>query len=170
MSEVDDEDWGDRLEEAVFGGDPSLVVVRVEGGEFGIPIEAVEEVLPLRRITRLPFPPPSVQGVISVRGDLFPVLDLAHRLFGSFVEPGRSSRFVRVRNPAGRGSVALLVESVSGLVHAGTETHAPPPEVSASLPLGWIRGVVSAGPDRAITILELEPVLAVREPETEVSR
>jgi purine-binding chemotaxis protein CheW len=170
MSDFGEDEWGDHVEEVVFGGDASLVVVRVEGGEFGIPIEAVDEVLPHRRISRLPFPPPSIRGVISVRGDLFPVLDLAHRLFGTFVEPGRASRFVRVRDPVGRGPVALLVESVSGLAHAGAEMHAPPPEVAASLPPGWIRGVVSAGPDRAITILELEPVLAVREPETEVSR
>jgi purine-binding chemotaxis protein CheW len=147
-----------------------LVVIRVADVEFGIRIDSVVEVLHLPPITRLPFPPRSIRGVVSVRGSLLPVLDLGHRLFGSEGTAQETSRIVVVFDPGGRGNVALLVDAVPGLAPAGDRPVEPPPEVAASLPAGWIGGVVTSGADRAITILNLEPVLALGEPVAEESR
>jgi purine-binding chemotaxis protein CheW len=44
---------------------------------FGCGIEAVREIVPQRRATRLPGAPPSVQGLINLRGTIVTVVDLA---------------------------------------------------------------------------------------------
>jgi purine-binding chemotaxis protein CheW len=44
---------------------------------FGCGIDAVREIVPQRRATRLPGAPPSVQGLINLRGTIVTVLDLA---------------------------------------------------------------------------------------------
>jgi purine-binding chemotaxis protein CheW len=150
--------------------DMDLVVIRVGGAEFGIRIDSVIEVLHLPQITRLPFPPRSIRGVVSVRGTLLPVLDLGNRLFGTEGDISGTARIVVVRDPGGRGDIALLVDAVSGLAPTGELPMAPPPEVTASLPQGWIEGVVTPGAGRAVTILHLEPVLALHEPADEESR
>jgi purine-binding chemotaxis protein CheW len=44
---------------------------------FGCGIEAVREIVPQRRATRLPGAPPAVQGLINLRGTIVTVIDLA---------------------------------------------------------------------------------------------
>jgi purine-binding chemotaxis protein CheW len=43
---------------------------------FGCGIDVVREIIPQRRATRLPGAPPSVQGLINLRGTIVTVLDL----------------------------------------------------------------------------------------------
>ena len=47
---------------------------------YGCDIEAVREIIPYRRATRLPGAPPYVQGLINLRGTIVTVLDLGMRL------------------------------------------------------------------------------------------
>ena len=61
---------------------------------YGCDIEAVCEIIPYRRATRLPGAPPYVQGLINLRGTLVTVLDLGRRL-----EPSRA--------PVREGSIIL---------------------------------------------------------------
>jgi purine-binding chemotaxis protein CheW len=44
---------------------------------FGCGIDAVREIVPQRRATRLPGAPPSVQGLINLRGTIVTVVDLS---------------------------------------------------------------------------------------------
>jgi chemotaxis signal transduction protein len=44
---------------------------------YGCSIDAVREIVPQRRATRIPGAPPSVQGLINLRGTIVTVVDLA---------------------------------------------------------------------------------------------
>ena len=44
---------------------------------YGCGIDAVREIVPQRRATRLPGAPPSIQGLINLRGTIVTVVDLA---------------------------------------------------------------------------------------------
>jgi purine-binding chemotaxis protein CheW len=138
-----------------------VVAVRVGETDFGISVERVREVLRVPPLTRLPFPPPAVLGVAGVRGGVLPVVDLAQRLLGHPAD--RDGRLVVVEDPAADDEVALLVDSVPGLVRASGAAQAPPPEVEASLPAGWIAGVIVTDAGRLITVLDLAPVLDLTE-------
>ena len=50
---------------------------------YGCDIEAVREIIPYRRATRLPGAPKYVQGLINLRGTIVTVLDLGVRLDAS---------------------------------------------------------------------------------------
>ncbi len=140
-----------------------LVAVRLDAAEFGLPIARVREVLAPPAITRVPFVPPAICGVTSVRGTILPVLDLGLRLLGS--EAARPGRLVVVSGTEAEGPVGLLVDAVTGLVEAPPEgIQEPPPEAEASLPAGFILGVVSPEEGRLVTLLDLSRVLAVAEP------
>src|ERR671912_28571 len=56
------------------------LLFRVSGKVYGCDIEAVREIIPYRRATRLPGAPPFVQGLINLRGTIVTVLDLGTRL------------------------------------------------------------------------------------------
>jgi purine-binding chemotaxis protein CheW len=59
------------------------LLFRVAGSAYGCDIDAVREIIPYRRATRLPGAPPYVQGLINLRGTIVTVLDLGARLDGS---------------------------------------------------------------------------------------
>jgi purine-binding chemotaxis protein CheW len=56
------------------------LLFRVAGSVYGCDIDAVREIIPYRRATRLPGAPPHVQGLINLRGTIVTVLDLGSRL------------------------------------------------------------------------------------------
>jgi purine-binding chemotaxis protein CheW len=58
----------------------SLVVLELDGRRLALPIARVIEVLRMVAITPLPDSPDWVAGVINVRGDIVPVIDLRTRL------------------------------------------------------------------------------------------
>lgn len=136
------------------------VVVRVGGVEFGLDVRRVREVLRAPRITRLPFPPPTILGIVSIRGTLVPVMDLGERLLGQPSDP--DGRLVVVRDPERDGSIGLLVDAVLDLVPLASSDQAPPPEVEASLPDGWVDGVVAPTEDRLVTLIDITHVLDIQ--------
>jgi purine-binding chemotaxis protein CheW len=60
--------------------DARTLLFRVGERVFGCDIDAVREIIPYRRATRLPGAPPYVQGLINLRGTIVTVLDLGSRL------------------------------------------------------------------------------------------
>lgn len=136
----------------------SAVAVRLGGAHFGLPLERVSAVLRPPPVTRAPFPPPDVVGVVHLRGALLGVLDLGTRLRGDpAVRPGR---LVVVSPAAGGEAVALLVDRVAGIVETDEEVDPPPPEAVAGLPEGWLGGVVRSAEGRLVALLDLDNVLA----------
>lgn len=146
-------DAGDSL----LDSEERAVVVRLGEAEFGIDVRRVREVLRAPPITRLPFPPPTIVGITSVRGALVPVMDLGERLLGR--SANRAGRLVIVRDPDSDGSIGLLVDAVLDLVPLDRRTEGPPEEIEASLPAGWVLGVLTPGEQRLVTLLDLTKVL-----------
>jgi purine-binding chemotaxis protein CheW len=141
-----------------------VVVVRLGPAEFALPIDAVREVLRAPPMSRVPFAPRAVCGVISVRGDVVPVVDLGARLLR---RPARRPGTVVLVMPGKAPEVVgLLADSVAELIAADpTEFVTPPAEAEATLRPGWARGVLVAGSGRLITLLDLSAVLGVEAPD-----
>lgn len=90
-----------------------ILLVRVGGERYGIPLEALREIVRAVAITPLPGAPRVVEGVIDVRGQVVPVLNLRRR-FGHPEKPlDPSERIVLVH--AGERSAALRVDEAEGL-------------------------------------------------------
>jgi purine-binding chemotaxis protein CheW len=68
-----------------------LVVFRLDGAPYALPVERVREILRLRPITPIPRLPAAVRGVISLRGQVIQVIDLRARLALPPGEQGRAS-------------------------------------------------------------------------------
>jgi purine-binding chemotaxis protein CheW len=136
-------------------------VVRLGVAEFGLPIGEVREVLRRPELSRVPFPPPHVCGVLALRGSIVPVVDLGLRLLDRPAE--RPGVVVVVLDPDTHESLGLLCDRVAGLIEAGEAlAMAAPPEAEATLPPGWVKGVLVPEPDRPVALLDLHLVLPNR--------
>ena len=91
---------------------------------FGAPVDKVQEILDARPISRLPQMPPSMLGIIDVRGRTIPVVDLRSALgFETMEESGEDTGNTRIlvitvdgaRGPATLGVRTDRVFEVTGL-------------------------------------------------------
>ena len=87
-----------------------LCTFRIGGEDYAIDIMRVREIIHPLPITPVPRAPAFVEGVIRLRGDVIPVLDVRKRLGVAAASPTRKSRFLVV-NVAGR-RVGLVVDEV----------------------------------------------------------
>jgi purine-binding chemotaxis protein CheW len=97
---------------------------RLAGGDYGVELARVQEVLRPQPVTRLPLAPPAIAGLINLRGRIVPVVD-PQRVLGG--EPGTASGFVVVSSAD--GPVALLVDAIGDVRR--TDAAEPPPSLPA---------------------------------------
>jgi purine-binding chemotaxis protein CheW len=88
-----------------------FLLFRIGNDEFGLPVGAVEEVVPLpEKLTRLPRAPAFIQGLMNLRGQVIPVIDQAQRFGAPLGAPVRR-RVIVVR--IGDLQAGFIVDAVS---------------------------------------------------------
>ncbi len=99
---------------------------RLDDHLFGIEIAEVHEVIRSQEITRVPLAPPSVRGVINLRGRIIPAVDLRRCFEMEALPPDRTPAHVVVRG-AGSASASLLVDDVGDVVDTTSAAYAVTP-------------------------------------------
>jgi purine-binding chemotaxis protein CheW len=137
-----------------------LVAFLVGREEFGVDVMKVEGVISMVDITRMPRAPEFVEGIINLRGQIIPVVDLARRLGIEGNERSSTTRIVVVE--AQDVKVGLIVDSPE-VIHIDPEDIEPSPALAAGdLETTFIRGVVKLE-DRLLILLDADGVLTEEE-------
>jgi len=106
-----------------------FVVFRLGDDEFGLPIEAVEEVaLVPDQVSRLPRMPKFLEGVVNLRGDVLPVVDQRRRFDMPPLERQAARRLMVVRTE--RHRAGLIVDAVSEVLRCAGSAIAPAPNLT----------------------------------------
>lgn len=137
-------------------GRREIVSFRVAGQDFCIDIGHVREIRGWTPTTLLPRAPDFVTGVMNLRGNVIPVIDLALRLGLGRTEP--SERHVIVIADLGGGTVGLLVEAVSDIMSVEAAGLRPTPDVAGGAGAGFVEGVFTVE-ESLIRALDLARVL-----------
>jgi purine-binding chemotaxis protein CheW len=133
-----------------------VVVIGVKAADFAVPITMVQEIVQVPAITAVPRTQADVQGIINLRGQVVPVLDLSSRLGFSATEHTRQTRVVVVQRAT--GSIGLLVDRVSEVLRVNPRDVAPPTDVLAQ-DVTAVAGVAKLE-DRLVLLLDLDRALA----------
>lgn len=86
----------------------------------------VQEVLRQQPLTEVPLAPPAVRGLMNLRGQIVPVLDLRHRFGFPPLEAGKKAFNVLLRGAD--GMVSFLVDRVADVIEIPSEDFEPIPE------------------------------------------
>jgi purine-binding chemotaxis protein CheW len=136
-----------------------LIVFNLDQHEFAVPIEQVWRVESLadQAPTRVPRAPAFLEGVVNVRGQVVPLVDLKKRL--GFPVAGRppKSRLLVVEMEGQR--VGLIVDGVSDIMWVATARIEPPPSMVAQISGVFVQGVAKEENDRLLIILDLREAL-----------
>lgn len=124
---------------------------------FGINVFKVREVMRTPPITAAPDMPPAVKGMVSLRGVLVPVVDLAEY---AGVQPD-SPRDIMIVTEYNGHTQGFLVEAVDTILRLDWSQMRVPPEMLISSHLGGLVTAVTELPDRRLMMmLDVERVLA----------
>ncbi|MDX2194573.1 MAG: chemotaxis protein CheW [Gemmatimonadales bacterium] len=110
----------------------ALVTVQLGGGEYAFPMERVREILRAEPPTPLPDAPPAVLGVVTVRGEVLPVIDTA-RALGAGAHDGRLRDDQRiVVADVGGTALGFVVDRVHEVLAVAAAAITPPPAVAGA--------------------------------------
>lgn len=135
-----------------------LVVLKLDGLRYALPLAAVDRVVRAVAVTLLPGAPDGVIGAINVRGEVLPVFDLRRRFGLAGRRPGWRDRLVLARTA--RRAVAICADEVDSVA---AYPAARVIGAAAVVPgLAWVKGVVTLD-DGLIVIHDLESFLSLDE-------
>jgi purine-binding chemotaxis protein CheW len=123
---------------------------------FGVPVEEVQEVLPHRAMTRVPRAREAIRGLINLRGQIIPAIDLRSCLGLGPRPDGALPMNVVLRTED--GAVSLLVDAIGDVLEVADEVFERPPETLAAGLRQLIPGAYKLE-DQLLLLLHTERVL-----------
>lgn len=150
------------------GAEASQYLTFMLGGEtYAIGILSIKEIIEYEGLTVVPLMPPSVRGVINLRGAVVPVMDLQVR-FGRTASPVTKRTCIVIVEiddaDAGRQVLGVIVDAVNEVIDIAAADIEPPPAFGAGIRpdflsgVGKVRGrfVILLSVDRALSVSVLE--------------
>lgn len=133
-----------------------VVSFKLDTEEYGVDISQVQEIIRLVEITHVPRAPHFMEGVINLRGQLIPIVDLRTRFAMARAAATKATRIVVTE--IGSRRVGIVVDSVSEVLNLPMEDVEEAPEMIAGIGTEYIQGVGKVG-DRLIILLDLTMVM-----------
>lgn len=140
-----------------------LVTFRLGDETFGIEIKNVHEIIRWQEVTRIPRAPAFLEGVIDLRGNVVPVLDLRRRFGTGAAERGPKTRIVVVR--VAEATLGLVVDSVAEVLKCPPDRISAPPSAVAGVGREFLRGICRLS-DRLVVLLDVDRILEADEAES----
>ncbi|MCD6490571.1 MAG: chemotaxis protein CheW, partial [Thermodesulfobacterium sp.] len=106
-----------------------LVTFKLADVDFAIPIEDVQEINRVESITSVPRAPYFVEGVMNLRGNVIPVIDLRKRFEMEFRPYDETTKVIIVKLQ--EKLVGFVVDSVSEVLRVPKDSLETPPEIIA---------------------------------------
>lgn len=133
-----------------------LLTFMLSNQMFGVPVLQVNDVLGPQKITRAPLSPPSVAGVMNLRGRIVTAVDVRRCLGQPPRGEGQDNMSVVVDE---NGELfSLMIDSVGDVLHLSSDTYEGPP---ATLDPAWRS--VSSGihklQDKILVVLDVGQLL-----------
>lgn len=146
---------GDKLE---------LLCFRVGGRVFALDIMNIREILRRQEVTPVPGAPPHVAGVVNLRGELVPVIDLDRGLLGGVGDGGTEDPKLVVAR-TGPHTMALLVEQVLEVVSVPVQELLPLPggETMNGVAVAAFRADPGDDDPGVVLLVRLAPLASVHE-------
>ncbi|RVU37541.1 chemotaxis protein CheW [Rheinheimera riviphila] len=131
---------------------------------FGISISSVKEIIEYDNVTPIPLMPDFVKGVLNLRGDVVPVIDLSIRFNKSATEISKRTCIVilEILFEEQIVTIGAVVDSVSEVIEINMDNIEPAPTFGARIRAQFILGVANVG-EQFVILLRGERVLSLDE-------
>ena len=132
------------------------VIFKLAEEYYGLSIDNVISIEKPSQITRIPNAPSYIKGVINLRGEVIPVIDLRNKLGMETRDLDRSSRIIVVSS--NEIFAGLIVDTSSDVLEIHKENIDKPPTNENEEYIDYIKGIGKIK-DRLIILLDLTKIL-----------
>jgi purine-binding chemotaxis protein CheW len=145
---------GEKIKEGTTKDQYFTFVIDQE--EYGIEIENIKEIISICRITRVPETPVYLKGIINLRGDIIPVIDVRARFLKDEKEYDELTCIVVIEHNS--QSLGLIVDQVKEVMFIDEKNVTPPPNAKLNFRNQFIKNIGMVD-NEAKLILNLDKVI-----------
>lgn len=142
-----------------------LITFRVGPETFVLDIMALRQIVPYTGSTSVPTAPSFVEGIIVLRSEVIPIIDLRERLYPQRTD--RAEQPLVLIAHTGAGTIGLKVDEVRRIVTLSPDVFLPPPPLIRGIRGELLIAVVPHG-EEVYLLIDLDNVLT--EPEKDELR
>lgn len=128
---------------------------RLGDEEYGVNIMDIKEIIKPRELTEVPRAPLCVDGILSLRGVIVPVINMGKRLSLSTEQKSQQERIVIVKQ--GEALTGLRVDVVTGVVRIFDSLRESTPAALEGIDREYVAGIGRTG-NRMIILLDVQSV------------
>jgi purine-binding chemotaxis protein CheW len=133
-----------------------LVAISVCGQEYCVNVKNVREIRGWTSETKIPHVPEYLRGVVNLRGEVLPVIDLGLRL--GFTPSDPSSRHAILVVEVDDAAVGLLVEAVSDIFTANDTEIQNLPDAATEVAQKFVSGIIPSD-KRLISLINISGLM-----------
>lgn len=135
---------------SIAGGGEPFILFELAGATYGLRSRDIQQLEMVGAITPVPNAPSFVDGVVSVRGQVIPAVNLRSRFGFPRADLDMRSRLLVVRT--GGRTVGLIVDSAREFASIDPAAVQPPPEAVTGLNGRYLEGMAHLG-ERLVLVL-----------------
>ena len=151
----------EEVDQTDTADEEQMVVFKLADEQYGVRITQVQEINRLSRITRVPRAPKFVEGVVNLRGEVIPVIDLRQRFE---MEAQEYTEFTRIIvSDIHNKKIGIIVDEVLEVLRVSQNQLETAPEVLQDDQVARFMEGIANLPERMILMLNLENILIERE-------
>lgn len=141
-----------------------FVTFRINEEFFAINVFKTREILEVPDITKVPGMPEMIRGVINIRGDVVPVLDLKLKFGEGKTEFKQNTAIIvtEIEREQDKVSIGILVDSANEVVTLESDQVEPPPKLGVFIDNSYILGMGKIN-DAFIVLLNIDKILSDEE-------
>ncbi len=133
------------------------MVFRLAEESFGVDIFRVNEIISVPEVTTVAKSDNYVRGIVNLRGQTIPIVDLSEKLNVGHSGPTEEARIIVVESAD--GPVGMIVDAVTEVVTFQRDEIDEPPGFVTAGKADFVKGV-ALRQDRLVTILDLDKAIA----------
>lgn len=137
-----------------------FVVFKLNKEEYGIEIMQVQEISPYQKATSVPNAPVFVDGIINLRGEVIPVINLKRQFNIAETEITEQTRLIVVNS--GRRRIGFVVDDASEVITMAEDNIEEVPPMIVGDNKKYLKGVGKIE-NRILIILDLQQLFTVEE-------
>ena len=158
--QVTNETGGTNTVEWMQTGARQFLTFFLNDEEYGVDILQVNEIREWTPITTLPETPSFVKGVINLRGNIVPIIDLRERFYLKSTEYGPTTVVIvlNVNNNGSQVVMGIVVDAVSDTHTINQSEIKSSPDCAGSINIQYLQGLVEID-HKLVLLLDIDLLL-----------
>lgn len=146
------------MEERVDFEIKQYVIFKLDKEEYGVDIQKVTTIERMAGIARVPKTPDYIKGVINLRGEIIPIIDIRKKFNLPSLEESEDTRIIIIK--IGDISAGIIVDAVAEVTQLSEEAIETVSGLNSERSMDYILGVGKLE-NRIITLLDLEKLVKI---------